>query len=230
VIDEPTDTSTVASTEPPSLEAVTRFRVAVISIVAVVLLSAGVVVAVVGDRGSDGPDAFVELARPLELPAVVLTDTTGAPYDLRAEGEGVVTLLYFGYLSCPDVCPIHMAVLGATFGSLPTSIRERLRVVFVTTDPDRDDPVAIRNYLDRFDESFVGLTGSADALREAQVAAGVPVAVIEPVDEDGDYLVGHATQVLVFESDGVARRVYPFGVRQSDWLDDLVDLVERGTS
>ena len=54
----------------------------------------------------------------------------------------------------------------------------------------------------------------------------MPVAVPEPADAGGDYLVGHATQVLVFDADGFARRVYPFGVRQSDWLVDLPRLVE----
>jgi protein SCO1/2 len=160
------------------------------------------------------------------MPDVVLTDTDGRPYDLRAEQEGRVTLLYFGYLSCPDACPIHMAVLGGTFEQLAPEVRSQIDVVFVTTDPDRDSPEEIRDFLGRFERDFIGLTGSEDALRDAQVAAGVPVAVQEPADENGDYLVGHATQVLVFDTDGVARRVYPFGVRQSDWLVDLPKLVE----
>lgn len=210
------------------LDRTTRVRSLVIVTTAVLLLATGLLVAASRD-GDTGTRAFVELAAPLDLPGVVLTDTDGRPYDLRDEGDGLVTLLYFGYLNCPDVCPIHMAVLGATFDALPTAIREQLRVVFVTTDPARDDPAAIRAYLDRFDASFVGLTGSADELRSVQVAAGVPVAVAEPPDDVGDYLVGHATQVLAFERDGVARRAYPFGVRQSDWAADLVELVDRSS-
>lgn len=214
--------------EPDRLDRTTRFRSIVIVATAVLLLATGLLVAALSDDEPRGR-AFVELAVPLELPDVILTDTEGRPYDVRAESDGVVTLLYFGYLNCPDVCPIHMAVLGATFDALPTAIREQLRVVFVTTDPARDDPTAIRAYLDRFDASFVGLTGSADELRSVQVAAGVPVAVAEPADDTGDYLVGHATQVLAFERDGVARRAYPFGVRQSDWATDLAELVDRSS-
>jgi protein SCO1/2 len=135
-------------------------------------------------------------------------------------------MLFFGYTSCPDACPIQMAVLGRAFTDLPGSVRDDLRVVFVSTDPARDTPDVLRSYLDQFDETFVGLTGDRRSLRAAQLEAGVPVATVDTPDDDGDYLVGHATQVLVFDRDGVARRAYPLGVRQNDWVADLTDLVE----
>jgi protein SCO1/2 len=202
----------------------TRRRVVLIALVAVTVLVVGVFVGMT--RSDESPPNWIELGNPVEMPDVVLTDTDGLPYDLRARQDGRLTLLYFGYLNCPDACPIHMAVLGRTFEQLAPDVREQIDVVFVTTDPDRDGPEEIRDFLDRFEPDFIGLTGSEDDLREAQVAAGVPVAVAEPADEDGEYLIGHATQVLVFDEDGVARRVYPFGVRQSDWLVDLPRLVD----
>ena len=202
----------------------TRRRVIIIAVVAFGVLGVGLTVGLT--RSSDPDPSWVELSEPIEMPDVMLVDTDGQPYDLRAESEGRVTLLYFGYLNCPDACPIHMAVLDHTFEQLAPDVREAIDVVFVTTDPERDTPAGLGAFLGRFDPDFVGLTGSADELREAQVAAGVPVAVAEPADADGDYLVGHATQVIVFDADGVARRVYPFGVRQSDWLADLPRLVE----
>ncbi|MFV0309585.1 MAG: SCO family protein [Desertimonas sp.] len=212
-----------AGDEPARLS--TRGAVVAIAIVAVVVLGIGLVVGLT--RGSEPSDPnWVELAQPVEMPAVTLTDTDGNPYDLRAESAGRVTLLYFGYLNCPDACPIHMAVLGSTFEQLMPDVRARIDVVFVTTDPVRDEPDAMRAFLDRFDPTFIGLTGSNQDLDDAQVAAGVPVAVAERPDAEGDYLVGHATQVLVFDADGFARRVYPFGVRQSDWVADLPRLVE----
>lgn len=200
----------------------TRRRVVVIAIVAVLVLTVGLAV---GFTRSESEPNWVELGTPVEMPDVVLTDTDGEPYDLRSESEGRTTLLYFGYLNCPDACPIHMAVLDHTFEQLAPDVRESIDVVFVTTDPERDSPADLDDFLGRFDREFIGLTGSTDDLRDAQVAAGVPVAVVEPADADGDYLVGHATQVLVFDTDGFARRVYPFGVRQSDWLADLPRLV-----
>lgn len=202
-----------------------RVRVIMIATFAVVLLAVGLIIGFTRPSAEAEPN-WIELGRPVEMPDVVLTDTDGRPYDLRAEQQGRVTLLYFGYLNCPDACPIHLAVLGGTFERLDPDVRAQIDVVFVTTDPDRDSPAEIGDFLGRFESDFVGLTGSEDALRDAQVAAGVPVAIQEPADETGDYLVGHATQVLVFDPDGVARRVYPFGVRQSDWLVDLPKLVE----
>ena len=205
----------------------TRFWVILIAASAVVLLVVGVTVGMLrsGGGGDGGPGAAIELAQPIVMPDVTLVDTDGQPYDLAAESEGRVTLLYFGYLACPDACPIHMAVLSKVFEAMPSDVREDVDVVFITTDPDRDGPEELRTYLDRFDPTFIGLTGDPNELVAAQIAAGVPVAVAESADEDGNYLVGHATQVLVFDRDGVARVVYPFGVRQSDWMKDLPEIV-----
>lgn len=222
-----TDQDRATESSPPvgaPIDRQARARVITIAVVAFVLLGTGLAVGLT--RSDESSPNWIELGSPIEMPGVVLTDTDGNAYDLRAEHDGRVTLLYFGYLNCPDACPIHMAVLGRTFERLASDVRAQIDVVFITTDPDRDSPELLRTYLDQFDPTFVGLTGSTDDLRDAQVAAGVPVAVAEPADADGNYLVGHATQVLVFDPDGYARRVYPFGVRQSDWLNDLPRLVD----
>lgn len=202
-------------------------RLMAIGSLAVLVLVAGLLADRLRSSGDESSGAAVELPRPIELPDAVLTDTDGAEFHLPSELSGRTTLLYFGYLNCPDACPIHMAVLSGVMRQLPTDVLTDLQVVFITTDPERDDPAALRAYLDRFDPTFIGLTGSDDELAHVQIAAGVPVAVREPADDDGDYLVGHATQVLVFERDGVARVAYPFGVRQSDWAADLPRLVGR---
>ena len=204
-------------------------RLVAIGLGAVALLVVGLTVAWAraADEASSG--VAVELPRPIDAPDVVLTDTDGADIHLPTALAGRTTLLYFGYLNCPDACPIHMAVISGVMRRLPVDVVNDIQVVFITTDPDRDDAAALREYLDRFDPSFIGLTGSDQDLIETQIAAGVPVAVREPADDDGEYLVGHATQVLVFERDGVARVAYPFGVRQSDWAADLPRLVEQGS-
>lgn len=204
-------------------------RIVAIAVAAVALLAVGLTVA--WFRAADDPTSgvAVELGRPITAPDVTLTDTNGDPFDLSTALTGRTTLLYFGYLNCPDACPIHMAVLSGVMRRLPPDVAAEIQVIFITTDPERDDAAALREYLDRFDPSFIGLTGSDDELVETQIAAGVPIAVREPVDDDGEYLVGHATQVLVFEPDGVARVVYPFGVRQSDWAADLPRLVRHGS-
>ena len=97
-------------------------------------------------------------------------------------------------------------------------------MVFVTTDPERDTPERMREWLDLFDSSFIGLTGDLDEINQIQL--GLKLAPAMKMErEPGDYSVGHASQVLAFSADGLARLVYPSGVRQVDWANDLPKLV-----
>ncbi|MDF1595646.1 MAG: SCO family protein [Acidimicrobiia bacterium] len=166
----------------------------------------------------------VVLQTPTPKAAFSLTDTSGRLYDFSLETDGRLTFLYFGYSNCPDICPVHLAQLAEVFDQLP-DVRRNSTVVFVTVDPERDTPEAIRAFLDAFSSDFVGLTGSPEELEAAQRAAGVPPAVKEG---DGEkYTMGHAGQVLVYTPDGFGYSVYPFGTRQSDWIHDLPILLER---
>src|SRR4051794_17723570 len=77
---------------------------------------------------------------PLPKPSFVLADTSGRLFDFAAATKGHVTLLFFGYTYCPDQCPTHMAVLSAALKKLPARTAEQVKLVFVTTDPERDLP------------------------------------------------------------------------------------------
>lgn len=164
------------------------------------------------------------LAEPLDRPDFTLTDTSGEPFDFRQRTAGRVTLLFFGYTHCPDVCPIHMANLAAVLDDLGWQAREEVQVVFVTTDPARDTPQRIRAWLDRFDPAFVGLHGTRGEVEAIQRSLKLPASVIAAPGK-GDYEVGHAAQVVAFSADGPARIVYPFGIRQADWAHDLPLLI-----
>ena len=180
--------------------------------------------------GSDPTDsgrfAGSDLPIPLAKPDIVLTDTDGNPFDLRAETEGRLTLVYFGYTNCPDICPVHLAQITQVLDrpSMPTDVA----VVFITVDPERDDPRTIRRFLDNYDAAYVGLTGTHDQLDAAQISFDVPLAQREGDDDhddhDHDYTIGHAGQVFAFARDGFAYSVYPQGTRQSHWVRDLVIL------
>ena len=174
--------------------------------------------------------AGIVLPDPLEKPAVTLTDTRGEPYDLRGETDGQVTLLFFGYANCPDVCPVHMANIAAVLREAEPEVRSHVKVVFVTTDPERDTPRRMRSWLDSFDPTFVGLTAPLDEVNRIQASLNVAPAVRQPASSDTDtsYSVGHAAQVIAFSpSDNRAHVVYPFGTRQRDWAHDLPKLVKR---
>ena len=157
---------------------------------------------------------------PLPKPAFVLTDTSGAPFDFRQKTEGYVTLLFFGYTDCPDQCPMHMANLAAALKNLPSARAGEFKLVFVTTDPARDSPAALRHWLDLFDRHFIGLTGTERAIEAVERAAGVPVAV-KTGPANGNYTVSHANFVLAYSKDNLAHVIYPGGVSKDDWVHDL---------
>ena len=115
-------------------------------------------------RGDDGGTyAGIDLEPPYQRPSFTLTDTSGAAYDFATATKGRPTLLFFGYTNCPDVCPTTFADIAVALRKLDPSVASQIQVVFVTTDPARDTPQVIREWLDRFDADlptpFVGLTG-----------------------------------------------------------------------
>lgn len=114
--------------------------------------------AVVSDSSADAYEGTLVTDPQIPRPELVLPDTTGRMRDLRAQDD-VVTALFFGYTTCPDVCPTAMADLAAAKRALPAAAQERVEVVFVTEDPQRDTPAVLRTWLDRFDPGFVGLIG-----------------------------------------------------------------------
>ncbi|MEZ5381656.1 MAG: SCO family protein [Microthrixaceae bacterium] len=179
------------------------------------------------DPAADADWAGVALTKPSERPQFTLTDTDGKTFDFYEETEGKLTYLFFGYTNCPDVCPVHMAQISEVLArpGMPDA-----KVVFVTTDPTRDTPEALRKFLDNFDESFIGLTGADEELVAAQEAAGVPPAKLETPDgkpdPEGGYTVAHAGLVLAFAPDNLGYTVYPFGSRTSQYATDMPKLAE----
>lgn len=157
---------------------------------------------------------------PKEKASFTLTDTSGDAYDFAFETEGKLALLYFGYLNCPDICPVHLAQIAEVFDRVPDVARQT-EVVFVSVDPGRDSPAEIREFLDGFDSRFVGLHGTEEELEAAQEAAGVPPAIVVEGEEDEGYTVDHAGWVIAYAPDGLNHSIYPFGTRQSEWTNDL---------
>ena len=206
---------------PPTLISPVIVRSAVLIVAIVALTACG------GDGSEEGPLGLsgVELSDPTDRPEFVLTDTDGTPYAFHEETAGELTLMYFGYTSCPDICPVHLAQLSE---ALERPGMPDATVVFVSVDPGRDDPAVIRSWLDGFDADFVGLTGSVDELVAAQEAAGVVPADIEGDPEEAGYLVGHAGQLLAYAPDDRGYVIYPFGTRQSELVNDLPVLAEIG--
>jgi protein SCO1 len=169
----------------------------------------------------------IPLDRERDLPDVTLDDTEGQPVNLADDLGGDPTLLFFGYTSCPDICPIHLAAIASAMDASGVSYDD-LDVVFVSVDPDRDTPERIDEYLANFSTRMLGLHAELDVVEVALEDLDLGGPVVEGPDPRGEGdLIGHPAQVIGFDADGQARRVWPFGARRSDWVSDLPRIVEE---
>ena len=120
---------------------------------------------------------------PLPAPSQTLEDTDGRPFSIADQAHTHVTVLFFGYIHCPDVCPTTMADLAAARRKLPTTPRQKVTVVFVTEDPRRDTPAALRTWLDRIDPSFIGLIGGNTTSKAMLNQLYLPETQLNPTPE-----------------------------------------------
>jgi protein SCO1/2 len=171
------------------------------------------------------------LGSPLPKPDFNLTDTTGKRYDFKQRTHGQLALLYFGYTHCPDVCPLTMAELAQVIHALPAVVAHKITVVFVTTDPARDTPQHLAQWLANFSPSFVGLTGNLGTIQAAQRAVGMPPASKASLGTGtSSYGVNHGAFVYAFTPDNLAHVAYPQGVPPDAIATDLRRLATRGWS
>lgn len=183
---------------------------------------------------SDGGEAggtkqATVMDRPFEKPDLVLTDTEGEKFDLIEETKGKPTLIYFGYTNCPDVCPLTMSNIAVAENALPKADQEKLQVVFVTSDPDRDTPEELGKWLKSAAPGAIGLTGDFDTIQAGARTLGIS---IEPSTKgkNGEIVSNHGSQVLFFSpKDDKARVLYTEDVTQETYAKDLPKLVKGET-
>ncbi|WP_105970301.1 SCO family protein [Streptomyces geranii] len=176
------------------------------------------------EAGSD--KAATILDQPFEKPDLVLTDTQGKPYDFRAETKGRPTLIYFGYTNCPDVCPLTMNNIAVAKKQLSKADQDKLRIVFVTTDPKRDTPAELGKWLKGIDPQVVGLTGDFATIQAGARTLGIS---IEPTskDKNGKTISMHGTQVIAFspKTDG-GYVLYGEDATVDDYTKDLPKIIK----
>ncbi|MFF6808401.1 SCO family protein [Streptomyces sp. NPDC012403] len=182
-------------------------------------------VAVVSEE-ADAQKAATVLDNPFEKPDLVLTDTQGKEYDLREQTAGKPTLIYFGYTHCPDVCPLTMNNLAVAKKQLPREQQDELRIVFVTTDPERDTSAALGTWLKGIDSQVVGLTGDFDTIQAGARTLGIS---IDPPrkDDNGKTVSDHGTQVIAFspKTDG-GYVLYGEDATVEDYTKDLPKIIK----
>lgn len=179
------------------------------------------------------PEASTPFRGVAVMPAIAkvdfaLTDTDGRPFQFVERTHGKLALVFFGYTHCPDVCPVQMTNLAAVLQKLSPDERAQTQVVFITTDPARDSLPHLREWLDNFDPTFIGLSGSLEEIHHAEDVLKVGGSSPEfPQGADStNYGVFHAAQVLAFTPDDSLRAMYPFGIRQQDWAEDIPKLLK----
>ena len=136
------------------------------------------------------------------LAAFSLADTAGRSFS-NARLAGHPSLVFFGFTACPDVCPTTLATIAALGRNPPIA---DLQMLFVSVDPERDNPAALRAYLASFDPHFVGLVGDSAALQPLLQSLG---AIAERhVAADGSYTVDHSATLYLLDKSGRMAAVF----------------------
>ena len=138
-----------------------------------------------------------------DAPDFTLTDQDGQPARLSAL-RGNIVLMTFGFTHCPNVCPTTLANLALICKDLPPRERERVCVLFITVDPARDTPAALKEYMAFYARGFTGLTGSADEIAKVAKDYGASYeAVMQDSRIAGNYYtVNHSAYVYLINPEG----------------------------
>ena len=149
-----------------------------------------------------------------------LVDTTGQPFT-EANLKGRWTIVFFGFTFCPDVCPTTLDTLGRTLDLLGPA-GDRVQIVFISVDPERDTPKAMATYLSNpvFPKGVVGLTGDADQVAAAAKAYKV---YYEKEGEGDAYLINHSSISYLMDPSGRFARVLPYGMSPEDLAGQIRD-------
>jgi len=168
---------------------------------------------------------------PRAAPDFVLRGSDGSSVTL-ARYRGKVVLLEFGFTHCQRVCPTTLSSLGQAFKRLGASAGE-VQLIFVTVDPKRDSPERLREYLQFFNPTFIGATGTSDSLEETQTqldvvrrAYGIVISEVHQKDNPV-YDVHHTSSVGLIDRQGMLRALIPFGKPIDDIVHDVQLLLEQ---
>jgi protein SCO1/2 len=164
------------------------------------------------------------VAEPLEVPDFVLTDENGETFRL-SDQRGNVVLLFFGYTSCPDVCPTTLANWRKVHESLGDDAA-RVRFVFVTVDPERDSVERLGLHVNAFNPDFIGLTGTPEELQAVYDIFDVYYEKDTSSASALGYLVNHTATTFVLDTEGIWRLRETYGTPSEDITHDIRQLLE----
>jgi protein SCO1/2 len=164
------------------------------------------------------------ISPPLASEDFSIQDQHGQSFTL-SDHRGQVVLIYFGYTACPDVCPTTLVDLKKVYDGL-NERAEQVQVVFVTVDPERDTAELLRDYLARFNNDFIGISGTEANLQSIWDSYFI-FRQLEPHEPGDFYLVDHTSRVYAVDKAGDLRLTFPFGMSAEDMLADVDFLVSE---
>ena len=149
-------------------------------------------------------------------PEIALTQGNGSSFQLSGM-RGKVVLVFFGYTNCPDECPLTMAKLKQTFTLLGAQSTDA-QVLFITTDPIRDNADVLQKYTAQFNSTFIGLTGTLEQMQKVWNGYGV-------VAENGG--ATHSNRVYVVDRNGMLRLTFPYEMEPDAMASDIKILLSE---
>jgi protein SCO1/2 len=161
---------------------------------------------------------------PKPMPAFSLPGLNG-PVSL-ADQRGKLVVLFFGYTSCPDVCPLTMANLREAFNLLSTTQASQVQVIFISVDWKRDTAASVAKYAAIFHPSFLGLTGTQAQIDQISQDYGVFYKLNAP-GENGFYSVEHTATSMILDREGRLVALWNYGTSGSQMAADLKVLLQR---
>jgi protein SCO1 len=153
---------------------------------------------------------------PRAAPDFSVRGSDGAALTL-SQYRGKVVVLGFGYTSCPNVCPVTLAVLAQAHRKLG-ALGAQVQVIYLTVDPERDSAERLKQYLAAFDSSFVGGTGSAAQMAAVRLSYGVTA---EKVGTGSNYAIAHSSFIYLITREGKLQALMPFGHKADDYVHDI---------
>lgn len=147
-----------------------------------------------------------------------LQKADGSTFKL-SEQKGKVTLLFFGYTSCPDFCPTTLAEMKQVLDGLGEDAN-KVQVVLITVDPEKDTPQKMQEYTNRFHPAIIGLSGSPEKLQTIWTGYGIFRAETDTETALGK-VVDHTVRLYLIDADGNLRLSYVYGTPYQDVLYDV---------
>ncbi|GAB4497181.1 MAG: SCO family protein [Anaerolineales bacterium] len=151
-------------------------------------------------------------------PEFELTKSNGEVFRMSSQ-RGKIVLLFFGYTSCPDICPTTLAEMSQVMNGLGDASKN-VQVVFVSVDPARDTPEKIQEYASRFNPTFIGLSGSEAELEPIWQSYSIFRAETETNSAMG-VIIDHTARLNLIDADGNLRLSYAYGTPVEDIIHDL---------